>query len=68
MTITEAFTELVNSEDFKEIAKVKDSKGGKYRSYLSTYKKGELKVGAMVALLIDHGYEIKAKKVTKKKR
>lgn len=66
MTIDQAFQQLIETAEFKEIARVKDSKGGKYRSYLSLFKRGQLKVGAIVALLIDHGYEIKANKATRK--
>jgi hypothetical protein len=67
MTINEAFTQLTESASFKEIAKAKDSKGGKYRIYLSRFRAGQLKTGAMVELLIANGYEIKANHVTKKK-
>lgn len=67
MTIEEAFKQLAQSTEFKEIAKIKDPKGGKYRSYLSRYNKGELKAGAIVEILIANGYEVKANKVSKKK-
>ena len=67
MTLNEAFIDLTESEKFKEIAKHKDSEGGKYRMYLTRFKTGELKAGAIMELLIANGYEIKANKVTKKK-
>jgi len=67
MTLNEAFNEFINSPEFKEIAKEKDSKGGKYRLYLSYHKKGKLKEGAIVSLLMDNGYEINAKRIHKRK-
>ena len=42
MTLKEAFIDFVNSEDYKEIVKQRDSLGGKYRAYLSRFRKGEL--------------------------
>lgn len=62
MSLSEAFDELISSEDFKNIAKAKDSIGGKYRMYLSRYQAGELKTGAIVDLLIAHGYVVTARK------
>jgi hypothetical protein len=67
MTLNEAFTEFINSEVFKEVAKKKDKEGSKCRVYLLRFKKGELKTGAICELLIANGYEIKANRVTKKK-
>jgi hypothetical protein len=67
MTLTEAFTQFIQSEDFKTIAKKQDSEGKKYRIYAGRFKRGELKAGAITELLLANGYEIKAKKVTKKK-
>ena len=67
MTLNEAFIELSNSSGYKEIAKTKNSKGGKYRAWLTRFRKGELKSGAMVEILISNGYEVKANKVIKKK-
>ncbi|WP_325402804.1 hypothetical protein [Agriterribacter sp.] len=37
-----------------------------YRIYLNRFRKGELKAGAIVELLMANGYEIKANKVVKK--
>ncbi len=66
MTINEAFADFIHSKDFKEITKMKNSEGGKYRVYLARFNSGELKAGAIADLLIAHGYEIQAGKVTKK--
>lgn len=68
MTLEEAFIELSNSIDYKEIAKIKDSKGSKHRTWLVRFRKGELKAGALVEILMSNGYEVKANKVTKKKK
>ncbi|MDN3658930.1 hypothetical protein QWZ08_25020 [Ferruginibacter paludis] len=73
MTLTEAFTELINSDEFKNIAKEKDAAGSKYRVYLSRFKSGQLKIGAIAELLIKHGYTVeafknKAAKAAKKKK
>jgi hypothetical protein len=65
MTLSQAFSQLIESKEFKEVAKKKDSKGGKYRAYLTKFKRGELGPGAMVPILIDHGYEIKANRAKK---
>lgn len=67
MTLEEAFIDLTNSDQFKEQAKLKNTLGGKYRQYLSRFKKGELKSGAIVELLLANGYTITAGKVEKKK-
>ncbi len=68
MTLEQAFAELIESVEFKEIAKLKNSLGGKYRTYLTRYRNGALKSGAIVELLEAHGYEIKANKVVRKKK
>lgn len=68
MTLEEAFVDFVNSNSYKEIVKQRDSLGGKYRAYLSRFKKGELKSGAIVEILLANGYEVIANKVVKKKR
>lgn len=62
MTLQQAFSELIETTDYKDVAKQKDSIGGKYRIYLSRYKKGLLKSGAIVEILLVHGYEVKADK------
>lgn len=68
MTLNEAFTELINSDEFKNIAKKKDGIGGKYRSYLSRFNRGLLKTGALAEILVANGYEVSAKKAVKKKK
>lgn len=65
MTINEAFVQFLGSNEFKEIAKNKDPKGAKFRMYLSRFKNGKLKMGAMVEALIANNYEVKANKVRK---
>ncbi|PVD50814.1 hypothetical protein DC498_17735 [Terrimonas sp.] len=67
MTIFEAFEELIQSKEFKVIAKKRDSIGGKYRLYQSRYNRNELKPGAIVEILIANGYEVTANKAVKKK-
>jgi hypothetical protein len=67
MTLNEAFIQFTESSFFKEIAKEKNSQGGKYRIYLTRFRSGHLKAGAIVEILIANGYEIKANKVIKKK-
>lgn len=66
MNLTQAFEHFINSEDYKKVAKENTSLGGKYRIYLTRFKKGELKAGAIVELLLANGYEVKANKVRKK--
>lgn len=68
MTLDQAFVELINSTEFKDVSKVKDAIGGKYRSYVSRYNRGLLKSGAIVEILLANGYEVTANKVVKKKR
>ena len=67
MTLEEAFIDFISADGFKDVAKLKNSEGGKYRVYLARFKSGELKTAAMVELLEANGYEIKANKVGKKK-
>lgn len=67
MTLNEAFEDLIGSETFKELAKQRDSLGNKYRIYVGRYKKGELKAGAIVEILLENGYEVKANRAKKKK-
>jgi len=66
MTLEEAFIDLTNSDQFREQAKLKNTLGGKYRQYLSRFKKGKLKSGAIVELLLANGYTITAGRVEKK--
>ncbi len=66
MTLEEAFLDFVNSDEYKEIVKQRNSLGGKYRAYLSRYRKGQLKTGAIVEILLANGYEIRANKVVKR--
>jgi hypothetical protein len=67
MNLNEAFTHFTGTSEFKEVAKKKDSLGGKYRIYLKRFREGSLKAGAIVELLIANGYEVKADRVHKKK-
>ena len=67
MTLQEAFSELIETPGYKDVAKQKNSLGGKYRLYLSRFKKGKLKSGAMVEILLVHGYEVTANKAKRKK-
>lgn len=67
MTLQEAFSELIETPGYKDVAKQKNSLGGKYRLYLSRFKKGELKAGAIVEILLAHGYVITANKAERKK-
>jgi hypothetical protein len=68
MTLEQAFKEFLVSEEYKEIAKQKTPIGSKYRVYNLRYKRGELKSGAIVEILLANGYEITANKVVKKKK
>ena len=63
MTIPEAFDQLVDSEDFKAKAKT----DAKYRVYLGRFKKGILGIGAMVEILVQNGYEVKANRARKQR-
>ena len=62
MTIQQAFEQIMASARFKDIAKVKDSKGSHYRMLRSRYNKDTLKTIAMVEILIEFGYTITVKK------
>jgi hypothetical protein len=62
MNFEEAFTDFIGSETFKEIAKQRTSLGGKYRTYMSRFSKGELKSGAIAEILLAHGYTIDVKR------
>jgi hypothetical protein len=66
MTLHEAFKQFSESPEFKAIALKRDNTGGKFRVYLSRFKKGELKAGAITEILLANGYEVKANKVRKK--
>lgn len=66
MTIEQAFQQLIETKEYKDISKVNDGVGGKYRTYRMRFNKGELKAGAMVEILITHGYTITANKAVKK--
>jgi len=66
MRIREAFQELIDSPEYKEASKSRESEGVKRRVYLSRFKKGTLKVGAMVESLLANGYEVNVNKVKKK--
>lgn len=68
MTLEEAFKELINTQEYKDVAKEKNSLGSKHRTWLTRFKKGELKSGAIVEILIANGYEVTASKAVKKKR
>lgn len=65
MSIAEAIEHLIQSESFKQKAKAKDRIGGKYRMFLTRYKKGEIKSGVAIDFLLNHGYRIEVKKPTK---
>jgi hypothetical protein len=62
MTIQQAIDQLINSESFKEKAKEQNAEGSKYRMFLARYKKKELKNGAAVDMLLQHGYDVSIKK------
>ena len=62
MELKEAILELIDSDAFKNKAKQKDAEGGKYRMFLTRHKKGELKKGAAIEMLLEHGYKLEIKK------
>ncbi len=66
MTLNEAFIQFTESDTFRDIAKLDNSQGAKYRIYLARFKANKLRYGAIAELLIQNGYEIKANRVTKK--
>jgi hypothetical protein len=65
MTLDQAFTELIASEEFKNIAKQPTPLGSKYRVYTMRYNRGELKAGAIVEILLANGYTVYADKGVK---
>lgn len=75
MTIEKAFEQLINTQEYKDICKQRDGVGSKYRTYRTRFNnmlneaKGirELKAGAIVEMLIAHGYTITANRAVKKK-
>lgn len=62
MTIQQATKHLIESKEFKEIAKGKNSIGGKYRMFLTRYNKGKIKTGAAIGFLLAHEYKVDIKK------
>lgn len=66
MTVDAAFKKLIETEEFKLAAKQRTSAGSRYRMALKRFKDGQIKTGAMVDLLIAHGYTITANKAVKK--
>ena len=65
MELKEAIQELIMSEEFKTIARQKDARGAKYRMFIMRFNKGELKNGAAIDFLIEHGYRIEIKRPKK---
>jgi hypothetical protein len=61
MDISKAVEHLVNSETFKKEAKQRTSKGAKYRMFLKRFNDGELKNGAAIDMLLEHGYHVNIK-------
>lgn len=68
MTLSEAFKELTESEEYKQICKGTDSHSSKYRIYFGRFRDNTLKAGALVEILLANGYEVKANRVSKKKK
>ena len=68
MTIDAAFKQLVESPEFKEACRGEESPAVKNRVYLGRFRKGALKAGAMVEVLMANGYEVRADKVTKRRK
>ena len=66
MTLEEAFVDFTNSPVYKEQVKQRDSLAGKFRGYLSRFKAGKLKAGAMVEILLANGYQVVVKKTKTK--
>ena len=62
VTLEQAIQHLVNSREFKDIAKQKNPLGGKYRMFITRFNKRELKNGAAVDFLLEHGYKIEVRK------
>lgn len=76
MSIVDAFEELIESDEYKNICKQRNGIGGKYRTYRIRFnnivnkKTGEreLKAGAMVEILIANGYTVTAHKIVSKRK
>lgn len=58
MDIGDAFKHFIDSYEFKDIARIKDSKGGKYRLYKSRFLRADLDIAAMIWVLMDNGYTV----------
>lgn len=58
MSISEAFEQLISTQSFKDIAKIKNPKGGHYRLLKSRHNRGLLKYGAMVDILLEFEYKV----------
>lgn len=56
--ISGAFEEFMETDDFKSIAKQKNSEGGKFRMLKTRYYRKELDWNAMLNVLCRYGYEI----------
>jgi hypothetical protein len=62
MTIPQAFTELLKSDEFKAMAKVTST----YRSYKTRFNNNTLSLNTQIELLEANGYVVKVDKVEKK--
>ncbi len=62
MTIIEAFEQVMATAGFRDIAKQKNTKGSHYRMLRTRYNRETLKHGAMVDILLEHGYKVTVKK------
>lgn len=61
MTIQQAVKHLINSDSFKDVSKQKNAVGGKYRMFETRFKRKELKNGAAIDFLLEHGYIVEIK-------
>ena len=58
MSLNEAAEHFINSKVFKELAKDREM-GSHFRIFKMRFEKGELKEGAIIKMLEEHGYSIK---------
>jgi hypothetical protein len=63
--IWDAFREFIKTDEFKDIAKQKNSKGGRYRLTKTRFLRDENNsFSAIIWMLIEHGYTVNVSKNT----
>ncbi len=68
MTIQEAFSQFIQTKNYKAKSNIQDKNGQRYRQTKSRFLRGKAKLDTLISILIENDYKVEVSQIKKNTR